>query len=115
MTPLNEFPELPEKPQKHEYVNAQFDAEAPHSLSGVMGRWVAPEGYTGEEEILIAEMVVPRLEVTLADEEEEPDEEEPIESREMAQVYKYPAFVFWFLGGGLVLMVILNIILLLRK
>jgi hypothetical protein len=121
MTPLDGLlPELPEAPKKHEYVNTQFDPEAPHTLSGVMNRWVAPEGYTGEEQ-LIAEMVVPRLDVVIVNDEQqseallEEEEEKPVESKEMAQVYKYPAFVFWFLGGGLLLMVVLNIILLLRK
>ena len=67
-TPL-QLPELPEPPKKHEYENAQFEPEAPQLLSGVMNRWVAPEGYTGEEEPAV--FTVHKLPVVEEEQEEE--------------------------------------------
>ncbi len=38
--------------QKSEYDNAQFDAEVPSNLSGVMSRWIVPEGAAEDDPVL---------------------------------------------------------------
>jgi hypothetical protein len=110
-----EFPGFPEAPRKHEYDNAQFDPEAPHSLSGVMKRWVVPEG--GKEEP-VRTMVVPRLEVRTEEEEEDMRIETYLERLREASIAQYNKRMLrlyvGIVGGFLFISILLNVILLIR-
>ena len=101
MTPP-QFRELPEPPKKHEYENAQFEPEAPQMLSGVMNRWVAPEGYTGEEEPVLFMMHKPPV-------EEEQEEEEPFSLPKEEKKQRIKPLYVWLIGLLFVLMFFGNI------
>lgn len=87
---------LPPVPRKEGFDNAQYDNEAPHNLSGVMSRWVVPEGYTEEEPQLL---MVPLLDVTSEDQEEN-ESEEPQPTTTNSRVVFFLVFGMIFLLFG---------------